>query len=57
MPRILARTWPTFWRSMPLIMISVWLGVSIVMPSGIGKFTACEKPSVRFSALPCTAAR
>src|SRR5229473_1691558 len=37
--------------------ISVWLGVSMVMPSGIGKVTGCEKPRVRFRVLPCTCAR
>src|SRR5579864_6030270 len=42
---------------MPLITISVWLGASIVMPSGIGKLTGCEKPNVRLSVLPCTCAR
>ena len=37
MPRISAATWPTRCRSIPLIRTSVWLGVSIVMPSGIGE--------------------
>ena len=34
--RISAATWPTCCRSAPLTRISVWLGVSIVMPSGTG---------------------
>lgn len=47
-----AATWPTFCLSTPVTTISVADGVVIVMPSGIGYSTGCEKPSVRSRFLP-----
>ena len=43
---ISAATCPTFCLSTPDITISVWLGVSIVIPYGITKLTGWEKPTV-----------
>src|SRR5438067_4772586 len=42
---------------MPVITISVWVGVATLMPFGICCTTGCEKPSVRFSLSPCACAR
>src|SRR6476661_3658184 len=56
MARISAATWPTRWRSAPFTTISVGPGVCTVMPAGISLLTACEKPTARFSLLPCAAA-
>src|SRR5690606_19527412 len=56
-PRILAATSPTCCRSAPLTTISVCDGVAMVMPSGAGNSTGCEKPSDRFRSLPCMEAR
>src|SRR6476469_3908662 len=38
--RISAATWPTCWRSMPLISTVFWSGVLTSMPSGTGKLTS-----------------
>src|SRR5690606_23799652 len=56
-PRILAATSPTCCLSAPLTTISVCDGVAMVMPSGAGNSTGCEKPSDRFRSLPCMEAR
>src|SRR5512134_1506057 len=42
---------------MPLITISVWVGVATLMPFGIWCTTGCEKPSESCSLSPCTWAR
>src|SRR3546814_4211243 len=47
-PRILAATSPTRCLSAPVTQTSVWVGVLIVIPSGVLNSTGCEKPSDRF---------
>ena len=42
---------------MPLMMISVCVGVVTLTPLGIWCTTGCEKPSERFSLSPCACAR
>src|SRR3546814_5034955 len=44
-PRILAATSPTRCLSAPVTTTSVWVGVLIVIPSGVLNSTGCEKPS------------
>src|SRR3546814_13215622 len=56
-PRILAATSPTRCLSAPVTTTSVWVGVQIVIPSGVLNSTGCEKPSDRFRSLPCIADR
>jgi len=36
--RISAATWPTFWRSTPLMTISVWVGVSALQEYAVVMF-------------------
>src|SRR5512146_3283269 len=57
MVRTSAAIWPTTWRSDPLITISVGVGHSTLTPAGISLTTGCEKPTCRFSLLPCAWAR
>src|SRR3546814_16601370 len=46
-PRILAATSPTRCLSAPVTPTSVWVGVLIVIPSGVLNSTGCEKHSAR----------
>src|SRR5262245_5514769 len=52
-----AAIWHTTWRSAPLMMISVCVGVSHLMPVGMSLTTGCEKPICRLSFWPCACAR
>ena len=49
-------TWPTTCLSMPSTLILVFSVTVILIPSGIGKRIGCEKPRLRLSILPWTAA-
>ena len=46
---VVAAICPTTWRSEPLIRISVWLGVSTLMPLGTASLTTLAKPTSRES--------
>src|SRR5260364_33181 len=55
--RTFAATCPTCCLSMPLTTISVWAGVSTLIPSGIRCNTVLEYPTNKLNWLSCTCAR
>src|SRR6187431_432132 len=55
--RTSAAIWPTTWRSAPLMMISVCVGHSTLMPAGMSFTTGCENPTCRLSLVPWAWAR